>query len=240
MFPWERLDGRPLVYASLGTLQNGVESIFREIVEACSGLGVQLVLSLGGSGIALEQIQATDRRALIVPFAPQLELLRRASLCITHAGLNTVLEALSQGVPIVAVPITNDQPGVAARAAWSGTGKVVPFKGLKAEALRAAIKRVLEDPRYRANAPVCKPRFNSSHHSKLPATLWSNSFEAKFSRMRDPRLDWLLAISTLGLAVCVRAGSEDDFVRAQLALQANDLAAEDSAYRSASKHAAMH
>jgi len=49
-FPWERLDGRPLVYGSMGTLQNGSEKMFRTIAEACTGLDVQLVLSMGGGG----------------------------------------------------------------------------------------------------------------------------------------------------------------------------------------------
>jgi UDP:flavonoid glycosyltransferase YjiC (YdhE family) len=51
-FPWERLDpDRPLVYASMGTLQNGILRTFRMIAEACAGLGVQLVISLGGDRI---------------------------------------------------------------------------------------------------------------------------------------------------------------------------------------------
>ena len=37
-FPWERLDGRPLIYASLGTLQNKTIDLFRCIAEACQGL----------------------------------------------------------------------------------------------------------------------------------------------------------------------------------------------------------
>jgi len=49
---------------------------------------------------------------IVVEFAPQLELLKRAALCITHAGLNTALECLSNGLPMVAIPITNDQPGL--------------------------------------------------------------------------------------------------------------------------------
>jgi zeaxanthin glucosyltransferase len=50
-----------------------------------------------------------------------LELLKRATVCITHAGLNTVLESLAQGVPQLAIPITYDQPGVAARIAHKKT-----------------------------------------------------------------------------------------------------------------------
>src|SRR3954469_24970560 len=49
-FPFEKLDGRPLVYASMGTLQNRQKHIFGIIAEACAGLDVQLVLSLGGGG----------------------------------------------------------------------------------------------------------------------------------------------------------------------------------------------
>src|SRR5262249_4370127 len=47
-FPWDRLDGRPLVYASLGTLQNSREPLFRCFAEACRDLEVQLVISHGG------------------------------------------------------------------------------------------------------------------------------------------------------------------------------------------------
>ena len=64
--------------------------------------------------------------AVVVNYCPQIQLLERSAACITHAGLNTALESLAQGVPMVAIPITNDQPGVAARIAWSGTGVVLP------------------------------------------------------------------------------------------------------------------
>jgi zeaxanthin glucosyltransferase len=88
----------------------------------------------------------------VVGYAPQLELLQRASLTITHAGLNTTLESLSNGVPMVAIPITNDQPGVSARIAWTGTGKVIPLKKVTVENLREAIKQVLTNNAYRQNA----------------------------------------------------------------------------------------
>ena len=109
-FPWERLDGRPLIYASLGTLQNGSETIFRTIADACAGLEAQLLISLGG-GLDPASLGKLAGDPVMVRFAPQLEILKRAALVITHAGLNTVLESLSEGVPLVAVPLGNDQPG---------------------------------------------------------------------------------------------------------------------------------
>jgi MGT family glycosyltransferase len=151
-FPWERLDpDRPLVFASMGTLQNGLHHVFHTIAAACTGLGVQLVLSLGG-GLEPEALGELPGDPVVVGYAPQLELIRRAVLTITHGGLNTVLESLARGVPVVALPVTNDQPGVGARIEWSGTGKTVPVGRVSMQRLRAAIEEVLGNPSYRSRA----------------------------------------------------------------------------------------
>ena len=150
-FPWKRLDSRPLVYASLGTLQNGSESAFRTIAEACCELPVQLVISLGG-GLEPARLGVLPGNPVVVAYAPQLELLKHAAAVITHAGLNTVLESLAKGVPLVAVPIGNDQPGVAARVKARGAGVAIPFRKLNPAQLRLAVRRVIEDPSYRSSA----------------------------------------------------------------------------------------
>lgn len=150
-FPWDRLDGRPLIYASLGTFQNGFEDIFRTIAEACAGLDAQLVISLGGR-LDPAQFGPLFGDPLVVGFAPQLEILKRAALVITHAGLNTVLESLSEGVPMVAVPLGNDQPGVAARLKARGAGLVISRRRLSAARLRGAAMLVMGDTTYRNSA----------------------------------------------------------------------------------------
>jgi zeaxanthin glucosyltransferase len=151
-FPWERLTGEPLIYASMGTLQNGLENVFRAIAEAVTLNGdVQLVLSVGNH-LDPNQIGSLPSNAIVVRHAPQLELLKRASVCITHAGLNTALEALGQGVPQIAVPVTVDQPGVAARIAEKKTGLVVSLKELTAYRLSLLLDQALNDSTYRDNA----------------------------------------------------------------------------------------
>lgn len=150
-FPWERLDGRPLIYASLGTLVNRVAATFRVIAEACNGLDAQLVISTG-NGISPEALGEFPGEPIVVSYAPQLDLLRQAALAVTHAGLNTVLEALSAGLPMVAIPVTNDQPGIAARVAWVGAGEAIPHKDVTLQSLRAAVIRVRSNPSYRAAA----------------------------------------------------------------------------------------
>jgi len=148
-FPFEKLTGQPLIYASMGTLQNQLIGVFEAIAEACEKLDAQLVISLGG-GISGD-VPKFSGAPLVVKYAPQLELLQRASLTITHAGLNTALESISHGVPMVAIPIANDQPGVAARIVWTGCGEMIKLSKLNAPKLRTAIERVLRQESYRNN-----------------------------------------------------------------------------------------
>jgi MGT family glycosyltransferase len=151
-FPWDRLTGEPLIYASMGTILNGQVDVFRTIVAAVAkNKDLQLVLSIGDQ-IDPKQIGPVPNNAIVVKQAPQLELLKRAAVCITHAGLNTVLESLAQGVPQVAIPITYDQPGVAARIAHKKTGSVISLDKLTAHHLAFLLDEVLTDPTYRENA----------------------------------------------------------------------------------------
>jgi MGT family glycosyltransferase len=151
-FPWERLDGRPLIYASFGTLVNRHKHLYRTVAESCAGLDAQLVISLGGGAGHVNELAGLHGRPLVVEFAPQLDLLSHAVLAITHGGLNTTLECLSAGVPLVAIPIAFEQPGVAARIRWTGTGEFVTLRNVTPERLRAAIVRVLGEARYRESA----------------------------------------------------------------------------------------
>ncbi len=150
-FPYEKLTGQPLIYASMGTLQNRLLWVFTMIAEACMGLDAQLVISLGG-GNSPEALPELPGNPLVVGYAPQLELLQKATLTITHAGMNTTLECLTNGVPMVAIPVTNDQPGIAARIAWTGAGEAIPLKKVSMEKLQKAIKRVLTEDSYKQNA----------------------------------------------------------------------------------------
>ena len=147
-FPWDRLDGRPLVYASLGTVQSNADDLHRIIADACAGLDVQLVLSRGEDG----PTPAFAGDPIVVDHAPQLELLRRASLCITHCGMNTTMECAAFGVPVVGIPIVYDQPAVAARIRHAGVGLTIPHRRVDAPSLRAAVSTVLGDPAFRRRA----------------------------------------------------------------------------------------
>ncbi|HEX3386076.1 MAG TPA: nucleotide disphospho-sugar-binding domain-containing protein [Mucilaginibacter sp.] len=151
-FPWDRLTGEPLIYASMGTIMNGRADVFRTIAAGVANHRcTQLVVSIGDR-LDPKQIGPVPSNAIIVNQAPQLELLKRASVCITHAGLKTVLESLAQGVPQLAIPVTFEQPGIAARIAAKKTGVTMSFADLTSEHLSTLLDEVLNCSIYRENA----------------------------------------------------------------------------------------
>lgn len=150
-FPFEKLTGQPLIYAALGTLQNRKPEIFECIAQACVDIEAQLVISLGIPDSKDDDIKLPGS-PIVVPFAPQQQIIDRAALVVTHAGMNTTLGALSSGVPMVAIPITSEQPGIASRTAWSGAGEAIALKKLTVSKLRETIERVLTEDSYKQNA----------------------------------------------------------------------------------------
>lgn len=141
----------PFVYCSLGTLQGGRKRLFAAVAEACRRLGLKLVLTHCG-GLSAADVAALPGTPLGFDYLPQEAVLAEASLVVTHAGFNTVIESLACGVPMVALPIAFDRPAVAARVRRAGVGEVVTPRRASARRLARQIEHVLSAPRYRERA----------------------------------------------------------------------------------------
>jgi zeaxanthin glucosyltransferase len=185
-FPWEMLTNKPLVYASLGTIVNGLDHVYRVILEAVGKFPeIQTVLSVG-KNINPDVLGQIPPNTIVVSEAPQIELLKRATLCITHAGLNTTLESLAQGVPMVAIPIGHDQPGVAARIAHHGVGEFVEVGDLTADRLLELIQRVATDQDYRVRARYFRDVIAKTRGLDVAAEIIEQSLGSK-SNFRSSR-----------------------------------------------------
>lgn len=104
-FPWDWLDpARPLIYVSFGSQIYYQPALFRSVIDAIADQPVQLVASASDLDLG-----PAPSNVLIRPYVPQLELLRRASVLITHGGANSVMEAIACNVPILIAPLCNDQ-----------------------------------------------------------------------------------------------------------------------------------
>lgn len=176
-FLWEKLNGKPLIYASLGTLVNGLDHIYKTILETVGRLpDVQVVLSIG-THIDLDSLEPIPQNTIIVRRAPQIDLLKRAALCITHAGLNTTLESLAHGVPIVAIPIAYDQPGISARIAHHGVGEFVDLDNLSVRNLSVLIRKVLTNHTYRDRAQYFKEVIATTRGLDTAADIIERAFQ---------------------------------------------------------------
>ena len=141
----------------------------------------QVVFSVG-KNVAVEDLGAVPSNVLVVSEAPQLELLKRAALCITHAGLNTALE---QGVPMVAIPIGYDQPGVAARIAYHGVGEFVEVDDLMVERLSELVREVLGNSGYRNRARSFQKIIAETRGLEMATDLIEEAFRKSSKPMRS-------------------------------------------------------
>ncbi|MBA4491597.1 nucleotide disphospho-sugar-binding domain-containing protein [Paracoccus sp. S1E-3] len=142
-------DGRPIVFASLGTLQGGRRHLLGAIASAVEGTGVRLLLAHAG-GLTDAQVRALPGRPEARVLWPQQAVLARAAACVTHAGMNTALDCVAARVPMLAVPLAFEQPATAARLAHHGVARVVAPRRATADHLRAALQEVLADVAMRA------------------------------------------------------------------------------------------
>jgi zeaxanthin glucosyltransferase len=162
--------GQPLAYASLGTLQGSRAGLFARISKGLSRAGMQVVLAHGG-GLTEEQALALPGSPAAFAFVPQAEVLGQADIAILNGGLNTVLDALTAGVPIVVAPVAFEQGAIAARLVRAGAGKMVSRRLLTAGRLARTVGRVIDDPRYAAAATRLQAEIAAAGGVRLAADL---------------------------------------------------------------------
>ncbi|MGZ3097098.1 macrolide family glycosyltransferase [Streptomyces sp. H72] len=146
-FPSDRLRD-PVLYASLGTVFNADPRLLRTFATALAPLGGTVVVSTGQTDPAA--LGALPVNVLARRSVPQLEVLDRAALFVTHGGMNSVNEAMFAGVPLLVVPQGADQPMVARRVVELGAGLSIRTENVTEDSVRAVARRLLEDLRYRA------------------------------------------------------------------------------------------
>lgn len=138
----------PIIYISLGTLLNTSVKFFRKCIDAFQAQPVSVIMSIG-SIVKLEQLGKIPNNFFVYPFVPQLEILQKASLFITHGGMNSVNEALFYGTPMLVIPVGNDQPTVAQQIETLHLGKYMKQKGLDAASLQFAAMEILNNNDYK-------------------------------------------------------------------------------------------
>lgn len=140
----------PVVFASLGTIFNTDAELLRRFTHALAPLAGDLVIATGRTDPAA--LGPLPDNVVARRFVPQPDVLRRASLFVSHGGVNSMNEALYYGVPMVVVPQGADQPMVGRRVAELGAGLAITERPVASASLRAAARRVLTETAFAAAA----------------------------------------------------------------------------------------
>jgi MGT family glycosyltransferase len=147
--PWETDDHRPLVVVSLSTTFQRQDDVLHRIMAALGTLPVRALVT-AGPAVDCATLPRYDN-IVVRSYVPHSQVFPQAELVMTHGGHGTVATALGCGVPVLCLPMGRDQADVAARVVWRGAGLALSSRS-KPQKVRAAVLRMLEDPRSRVQA----------------------------------------------------------------------------------------
>jgi MGT family glycosyltransferase len=153
--PWSHeLDGsRKVVLVTQGTVANhNFDLLIAPTLRALANEPDVLVVATAG-GRPVEAIPGPfPSNARLASYLPFEWLLPKVDVFVTNGGYGSVNQAMSFGIPLVTAGLTEDKAGVNARVAWSGVGIDLATNEPTPEALRGAVRTVLDQPGYRLRA----------------------------------------------------------------------------------------
>jgi MGT family glycosyltransferase len=146
----ERSTDTPIrVYVSLGTLRNNEPEFYRMCFCAFDPDEWQAVMSVGNK-IDIVSLSPFPENFVVEPSVPQLELLPNVDVFVSHGGLNSTMESLFFGVPLVVIPSIREQRLTGRRIQELGLGIVLDHENLTPETLRETVRKIARDPEIRA------------------------------------------------------------------------------------------
>jgi MGT family glycosyltransferase len=141
---------RKIIYISLGSLNTDFLKFYQMCIKTFQETEYYIMMSIGNK-CEISQLGYIPSNFLVRSFFPQLEVLKRASVFITHAGFNSVNESLYFGVPMMALPMVNDQHMVAKRLASMQMGIIGNMKELTPQYLKQNVEKLLLDSEIQSN-----------------------------------------------------------------------------------------
>ena len=138
-----------LIYISMGTVNNDMMPFYRSCISALKETDYQVIMSVGNL-VSVEDFGEIPENISVYSHIDQIAVLEKADVFVSHCGMNSVSESLYFGVPIVMIPQTSEQKGVAERVRELGAGIKVDKK--KGTAVLDAIKEIWDNENYKKNA----------------------------------------------------------------------------------------
>lgn len=191
-FDWEKLNSstKKKILVSIGTTfdHDHKKAFFQKVVDAFKNEDMTVVVVSDP-----ELFDQWPENFMVYQQVPQLDLLPHLDGVVCHGGHNTVSEALSNGLPLVVIPIAYDQSHVAGRVVRTGAGERLNFNRFKSHHLNEAVKNILTNPEYKKAAETVRESFIEAGGSATAANLLEQALIST-SETEKPKSKFLFVV----------------------------------------------
>ena len=152
-----------LIYISMGTVNNDMMPFYKSCISALANTDYQVIMSVGNL-VSIEDFVKLPENISIFSHVDQIAVLEKADVFVSHCGMNSVSESLYFEVPLVMLPQTSEQKGVAERVSQLGSG--IKLDKSNGASVLSAINKIFSDSTYRKNARKIAESFKNSSGAK--------------------------------------------------------------------------
>ena len=138
-----------LIYISMGTVNNDMMPLYKQCVSALADTEYQVIMSVGIL-VSMKEFGTLPSNISVFSHVDQIAVLQQADVFVSHCGMNSVSESLYFGVPLIMLPQTAEQAGVAERVYQLGAG--IKLNKSDASSILDAINKIFAEDTYRQNA----------------------------------------------------------------------------------------
>jgi len=163
-------DGKKLIYVSMGTIFNDNLTFYKKLIEIFTNTSYIVIISLGAR-FKISQLPKLPKNIIVANHIPQLEVLKKTDLFITHGGANSINESLYFGVPMILVPQMLEQRLNAKRIEKLGVGLYFKNTRMTNDELLRAVEQIISDKKYYQKAQSLSETLKQSGGYKKAASL---------------------------------------------------------------------
>ena len=152
-----------LIYISMGTVNNDMMPFYKSCISALANTDFQVIMSVGNL-VPIMDFGKLPENISIYSHVDQIAVLEKADVFVSHCGMNSVSESLYYEVPLVMLPQTSEQKGVAARVLQLNAG--IKLDKSDGASVLSAINKILSESIYKQNAKKIAVSFKNSSGAK--------------------------------------------------------------------------
>ena len=152
-----------LIYISMGTVNNDMMPFYKSCISALANTDYQVIMSVGNL-VSVDDIGKLPENISVYSHVDQIAVLEKADVFVSHCGMNSVSESLYFEVPLVMLPQTSEQKGVAERVSQLNAG--IKLDKLNGFFVLSAINKILGDSTYKQNTKKIADGFKNSSGAK--------------------------------------------------------------------------